>query len=109
VPGDMEGFGLVTVEAAMRGTPVVAAGLEGILDAVVDGKTGTLLPPGDADAWVARLTEMLADRAGLAEAGRRASTESRARYSEDGMRDAFIRLLDLPGTAGPERPAAPPL
>ena len=45
VPGDMEGFGLVTVEAAMRGTPVVAAELEGIKDAVVNGRTGILLPP----------------------------------------------------------------
>src|SRR5664279_2301906 len=36
VPGDIEGFGLVTIEAAMRGTPVVAADLEGIQDAVVD-------------------------------------------------------------------------
>jgi glycosyltransferase involved in cell wall biosynthesis len=59
VSGDMEGFGLVMIEAAMRGTPVVAADLEGIKDAVVDGRTGILLPPGDAKAWVARISTLL--------------------------------------------------
>lgn len=103
VPGDMEGFGLVTVEAAMRGTPVVAAALEGILDAVVPGQTGVLLPPEDADAWIARLRPMVADRAGLAEAGAHASTESRARYSEESMRDAFVELLRLPPSGWPLR------
>jgi len=98
VPGDMEGFGLVTVEAAMRGTPVAAAGLEGILDAVVDGVTGVLLPPEDADAWVARLQSMVADRSALVDAGARAAVESRLRYSEDAMRDAFARLLRPPAT-----------
>lgn len=93
VPGDMEGFGLVTVEAAMRGTPVVAAALEGILDAVVDGQTGVLLPPHDVDAWVRRLGEIVADPAWLAAAGRTAATESRARYSEESMRDAFAELV----------------
>ena len=46
VPGDMEGFGLVLLEAAMRGTPTVASGTEGILDAVVDGQTGSWFRPG---------------------------------------------------------------
>ncbi|MBP9761647.1 glycosyltransferase family 4 protein [Candidatus Saccharibacteria bacterium] len=43
VPGDMEGFGLVAVEAASCGTPVFASGIEGIVDAVAEGKTGRLL------------------------------------------------------------------
>ena len=96
VPGDMEGFGLVTVEAAMRGVPVVAAALEGILDAVVDGQTGVLLSPGDADVWVTQLGAMVADRPSLEAAGARAASECRARYSEDGMRAAFVDLLRLP-------------
>ena len=70
VPGDMEGFGLVTIEAAMRATPVLAADLEGIKDAVIDGVTGQLAPSGDADAWVEQLTALLADPAALREIGR---------------------------------------
>ena len=101
VPGDMEGFGLVTVEAAMRGAPVVAAALEGIVDAVLDGETGMLLPPEDADAWVARLGPMVADRRGLEETGARAAAAAQERYSEASMREAFVELLRPPARDWP--------
>jgi len=93
VPGDMEGFGLVVVEAAMRGTPVVAAALEGILDAVVDGRTGTLLPSADVDAWVAALTELTADPAGLATTGARFQASTVERYGEAEMGRRLVALL----------------
>lgn len=93
VPGDMEGFGLVVVEAAMRGEPVLAAALEGILDAVVDGSTGMLVPSGDIDAWVSTLTELTADRAGLAELGARFQTATRARYGEAEMGAQLVGML----------------
>ncbi len=60
VPNDVEGFGLVSLEAAVRDTPVIAADLQGIPEAVHDGANGFLVPPGDADAWVAKIEEMLA-------------------------------------------------
>ena len=60
-PGDMEGFGIVLLEAAASGTPSVATRTGGIPDAVVDGETGTLVPSLDygamADALVAFLTD----------------------------------------------------
>lgn len=93
VPGDMEGFGLVVVEAAMRGEPVLASALEGILDAVVDGSTGMLVPSGDIDAWVSTLTELTADRAGLAELGARFQTATRARYGEAEMGAQLVGML----------------
>ena len=52
VPGDMEGFGLVAIEAAAHGLPVLAADLEGISTAVSTGQTGQLVRPGDAPAWL---------------------------------------------------------
>lgn len=51
VPGDMEGFGLVALEASSVGTPVVASAIEGLRDAVMDGETGILVPEGDADGF----------------------------------------------------------
>jgi phosphatidylinositol alpha-1,6-mannosyltransferase len=52
VPGTMEGFGLVALEAASAGLPVVASDLEGIRDAVVDGETGVLVESGNVAAFV---------------------------------------------------------
>lgn len=49
--GDMEGFGLVALEASIQGKTVLASGIEGITDAVHDGKNGYLLPSGNAEAW----------------------------------------------------------
>ena len=43
-----EGFGIVYLEAAARGVPVVAGAVGGALDAVADGATGLLVDPEDA-------------------------------------------------------------
>lgn len=63
VPGDMEGFGLVLLEAAVRGLPVVAADLEGISDAVADGKNGVLIASGDAAGFERSVGRFLDDAA----------------------------------------------
>jgi phosphatidyl-myo-inositol dimannoside synthase len=44
---DSEGFGLVLHEAGACGKPVIASNTSGCSEAVVDGKTGILVPPGD--------------------------------------------------------------
>ncbi len=48
VPGDMEGFGIVCLEARARGLQVIASAREGILDVVLDRETGFLFRSGDA-------------------------------------------------------------
>lgn len=59
VADDWEGFGIVAAEAAVRGVPTVAAGLQGIPDAVADGETGTLVPPGDEQAFTDAILHVL--------------------------------------------------
>jgi glycosyltransferase involved in cell wall biosynthesis len=61
VPGDIEGFGIVAIEAAAAGLPVVASRLEGIPDAIADGENGRLVPAQDAPALVHALTELIAN------------------------------------------------
>ena len=74
VPGDMEGFGIVLLEAAAAGVPTVATKLGGISDAVEDGVSGVLVPPGDYDRMAEAISRLLADgdaRRRFGEAGRR--------------------------------------
>lgn len=60
-PYDQEGFGLVAIESAAHGLPVIAARLEGIQDAVIEGVSGYLLPPQDVESWVSFLRQCLID------------------------------------------------
>lgn len=46
---DIEGFGIVYLEAGLAGLPVVGSELPGINEAVVHGKTGILVEAGNAD------------------------------------------------------------
>lgn len=57
VENDMEGFGLVAMEASSCGTPVIAADMEGMRDSVIDGENGIRVPPQDAEGFVSAITE----------------------------------------------------
>ena len=54
VPSRREGYGMVAREAMAYGRPVVATRVGGLVDAVVEGVTGLLVPP--ADVWRATRT-----------------------------------------------------
>ncbi|MGI9222162.1 MAG: glycosyltransferase family 4 protein [Woeseiaceae bacterium] len=58
--GDVEGFGMVAVEAAMYGTPTVAFDCGGVADAVTDGINGALVPAGDYAAFGEAVTRVAA-------------------------------------------------
>jgi len=59
VPGDIEGFGLVLLEATTFSLPTVAADIQGIRDAVTDGENGLLLQTQDAKAFQKHINEWL--------------------------------------------------
>jgi glycosyltransferase involved in cell wall biosynthesis len=73
LPSTWEGFGVSAIEASAMRLPVVASNVHGIPDAVLDGKTGILVPPQDSTALASALAELIegpALRASLGDAGR---------------------------------------
>ncbi len=92
--GGAEGFGIVCLEAAACGVPVVAGRSGGLPDAVQDGVTGILVDPQDlgaaADAFISVLIDhALARRLGAA--GRQAVL---ARFTWDHMAQEARRLFE---------------
>lgn len=80
VPSRSESFGLVALEAAACGTPVVAAAVGGLQTLVDHGTTGFLVEGGDAGDFVACASRLIADPALGARMGRAAVHRAR-RYS----------------------------
>lgn len=50
MPSSKEGFGIVFVEAAATGLPVIGGNCDGSADALADGAVGTMIDPGDPKA-----------------------------------------------------------
>ena len=78
-----EPFGIVPLEAMACGKPVVASAVGGLVDTVVDGCTGVLVPPRRPDLFAAVARDLLADPARLTELSRAARERVTARYTWD--------------------------
>jgi phosphatidylinositol alpha-1,6-mannosyltransferase len=59
LPGDVEGFGMVAVEAAAHGLPTVAFAAGGVPDAVKPKVSGYLVEPGDYGTFAERILALL--------------------------------------------------
>lgn len=101
IPSRRESFGRVVLESMAAGRPVVAARTGGLAEAVVDGETGTLVPPGDEPALASAIREMLADPALGNRRGEAGRKRFLARYTIPHMATARIqawqRSLDAEG------------
>jgi glycosyltransferase involved in cell wall biosynthesis len=61
MPSRSEGWGLAAVEALVRGIPVLASNTGGLPEIVEAGKTGWLVPPGDAQALAEAIAQAESD------------------------------------------------
>jgi phosphatidyl-myo-inositol dimannoside synthase len=105
VSGDIEGFGVVMLEAGLCGMPVVAADLEGISDVIRDGRNGHLVPSRDAEAFAAAILPYRESRAHLAEASRNAAAYTAGSFGWPAIAERYLKILgEVAGLTGPEPP-----
>lgn len=91
---DVEGFGLVAIEASSLGGLLVASRLHGIEDAVLNGATGILVEPADAVAWQIALTALLDEPANKQQQRRATAREkTRAYYSRERLGNDILKCF----------------
>ena len=84
----IEGFGLVYLEAAAHGLPVIAHDIGGVSEAVLDGLTGLLVPPDRPAQLAAAFEKLIHDeplRKKLGSAGREWATRNCWKQSADAL------------------------
>lgn len=88
MPSTREGFGIVFLEAAASGLPIIAGNRDGSVDALADGELGTLIDPGDTKGLVAAICEVL-DRP-----RKSAVPEALARFASINFNAQVTRLVE---------------
>ena len=89
-----EPFGMVAIEAMMRGTAVLASNGGGLRDIVRTGETGLLVAHDNVEAWASALTHLLSDRdrcEAMGAAGRKVALDE---YTVDHKIDRILSLYE---------------
>jgi glycosyltransferase involved in cell wall biosynthesis len=94
VPSHREGFGVACLEAMAYGRPVVASAVGGLLDLVLDGETGVLVPPRDVPALRAALERLLGDAELRKRLGEAARERVRERFAWPPVTEATIEAYE---------------
>jgi len=79
-PCDVEPFGRIAIEAGAARTPVISVRAGGIAETVIDGQTGILVEPNNADALASAMLTLAADAPSRARLGAAARTLIRSGY-----------------------------
>lgn len=93
-PGDVEGFGMVAIEAAAHGLPTVAFDVGGVRDAIVVGSSGSLVAAGDYEGFAKEVLETLTQASTAQSARARAAMD---RFSWERFERELLNALVAPG------------
>lgn len=98
-----EGFSNALIEATGQGLPVIATAIGGNVDAIVDGKSGLLVPPQAPAALAAAILDLARHPERRRKLGRAARERTLKLFSQDSCVSCYERLYRGVG-AGLERP-----
>lgn len=97
---DVEGFGIVFLEANACGKPVIAGRSGGIADAVVDGETGLLVPPDSSESLAEAICRILTDRELASQLGRQGRERTLKEFSWNAVAGRVDRIITEIATRG---------
>lgn len=94
-----EGFGITVLEAMFKGRPVVAGGVGGLREQIVDGQSGVLVDPHDLSAFARGVRGLLADPGKATRIGETARTRAHEVFLMDRHLALWADVLtrSLPG------------
>jgi phosphatidylinositol alpha-1,6-mannosyltransferase len=94
VAGDMEGFGVVMLEAGLAGMATVGADLEGIRDVITEGVNGHLIAPMDAGAFAGCIRRFDEDRNALLTLSASARSHVVSTFTWPPVADRYVGVLE---------------
>lgn len=91
VAGDMEGFGIVLLEANRAGVPAISSDIEGMRDVIKQGVNGYRVPHSNAKIFAVKITETLnSDLQSLSETSRQYAIDN---FSWNSVADRYVEFL----------------
>ncbi|HLG50721.1 MAG TPA: glycosyltransferase family 4 protein [Chloroflexota bacterium] len=104
-----EPFGLVPLEAMACARPVIVSRSGGLVESVVDGVTGYIIPKEDPEALADRILHLLRDDALRRRMGQAGRQHVERHFSRQRMADQTVALYQAALAAGRERAVHPPV
>ena len=92
-----EAFGLVLLEAMSRGKPMIASNMGGFTEIIVDGETGRLVDPMDAESVAKAIVSLAEDDALRERMGENLRKRWREFYSAERMLVDYVGVFDREG------------
>lgn len=94
VEGTMEGFGINVIEAGSVGRIVLASNLEGLADAVQNGKNGILVEPENAQSWARKIQAIFTqDKKFHSDFGKRIEKFVKENYSWEKIAQKYLEEM----------------
>jgi len=89
-----ESFGLVLIEAASCGIPIIATDVGGINEIVMNGETGFLIAHGDSNAMVQRILELINQPDLCCKIGKAAAVHAHCSFSVERQAETYLRWFE---------------
>ncbi len=109
LPSRWESLPIAVLEAMSAGVAVLATGVGGTAEAVVDGVTGRIVPAGDDDALATAMCRLTRDPATLRRMGRAGRERAEAHFTTARVAEETIELYrEVLAWVPSRRPTVPP-